>query len=1018
MLRSIDRRLVLAALITLTVAITFWMGSRIPNLNEKALMGGDAEIELLGFDVVFAIEPDDSFIERVVYTTVNWMDTNKRGMTFGVVLAACLMTLLTLFERKRLKNGFANALMGTVVGAPLGVCVNCAAPIAKGLHAAGARLEMTLAAMISSPTLNVIVLTMLFALFPWYMVATKLALTVAVILVVVPIAVRLLFKHDELIKAAQTSLPGEEGAVCEIPIGGPGAETSHPGTRWTTASMWVARTFAKHLWYIVRTTVPLMILAGFLGSLAIVALPWDTMTEMLPDDKSGKLLVMATMAGIAVIGTFLPVPIAFDVIVVAVLLAAGMPVKYAMVLLFTLGIFSIYSFQIIWKYISKRVAVALYTVIVVLGMGAGVGGHYISVWDENRQRQAMYDVLLNTDEAPVRPTITVPAGRDDGPLVADLQAAARVGEAVPVAQAGITVERIAFEPRTGAPAQRMFERLDGAALGIDEPSPFSLLRQISPRYWGRGIATGDVHNDGWPDVVMAADNLSVKGLSLYANRQGKGFVKQKISLPLLRDLEVVTVALVDLDNDGWLDIFVSAIRGGNHILYNRDGRFPAESAVSLPDTGAVVAAGVAFGDVDGDGDLDIVLGNWTIGSLHRSDPGQPAQSRNALLIQEDDGTFTKRDLEHYPGETLATMLTDINGDGALDLVVANDFNEPDVFYFGDGQGNFREIDKESGIVPHSTTSSMSIANADIDNDLVPELYIAQIAKGEGAGFAKKMADAVKGCEDLAETAARERCIETMTLNVAVDRSRSKRDTSLCMAIEEPVYREDCMALHVLWTARREKERRLCAMIPARRQDIKAVCNDIFSPHVPYDAATLRRAVPQVEMYNVLLDPAEDGKFVDRAVDLGIAVTGWSWNAKFADLDNDEWQDLYVANGMYPRAEQESNFFFRNQGGGTFVDRTEDSGLEDFRATGAYSYVDFDGDGDLDIISLPVQGAVRVFRNAAAGGNSLMVALRDERGNRFGIGSKVIVRYADGIRAQIREIQAGGGFISFDAPVAH
>ena len=56
---------------------------------------------------------------------------------------------------------------------PLGVCVNCAAPIAKGLYAGGARAETTLAAMIASPTLNIVVLTMLFGLFPFYMALTK-----------------------------------------------------------------------------------------------------------------------------------------------------------------------------------------------------------------------------------------------------------------------------------------------------------------------------------------------------------------------------------------------------------------------------------------------------------------------------------------------------------------------------------------------------------------------------------------------------------------------------------------------------------------------------------------------------------------------------------------------------------------------------------------------------------------------------------------------------------------------------
>ena len=137
---------------------------------------------------------------------------------------------------------------------------------------------------------------------------------------------------------------------------------------------------------------------------------------------------------------------------------------------------------------------------------------------------------------------------------------------------GVALARIPFSPRSGASGQ-MFARVDGDVIGIDELSPFTLLRQLPPRYWGRGIATGDIHNDGRVDLLVAADNLAVKGISLYANRLGKGFVKQRVDVPLLNDLQVVVVSLVDIDGDGWLDMFVSAYRGGNHIIFNREGRF-------------------------------------------------------------------------------------------------------------------------------------------------------------------------------------------------------------------------------------------------------------------------------------------------------------------------------------------------------------------------------------------------------------------------------------------------------------
>lgn len=1021
MLQIIDRRLILVVFVTLSVAIGFLSGSRVPNLNEKAMMGGDAEIASLGFDVVIPIEADDSFVERVVYTTVNWLDTNKRGMAFGVVFAACLMTVLALIERKRFKNGFANAFMGAVIGAPLGVCVNCAAPIAKGLHAAGARVETTLATMISSPTMNVIVITMLIALFPWYMVVTKLALTIAFVVVGVPILSRLLFTEKED-TAPIGGLPGQENFVCEIPLGSLDS-VQFKGNKlvegWRASFVWFGQTFGKHLYYIIRTTVPLMFLAGLLGSLAIVALPWETITDGLPNFKNGKLVMLLAMAGIAIMGTFLPVPITFDIIVVAVLMAAGMPVKYAMVLLFTLGIFSIYSTQIVWSYISRRIALALFFSVAVLGVVAGVIAHYTSIWDESQQRRTMFNVLVAETNLAERPTYSVPVGVDDSRLVAKLrQTALRAEPVANISAAGVTVARIPFQPRNGA-SGKMFARINGDVIGIDEFSLFTLLRQLPPRYWGRGIATGDIHNDGWVDLLVAADNLAVKGISLYANQQGKGFVKQRVDVPLLNDLQVVNVSLVDINGDGWLDMFVSAYRGGSYIIFNREGRFTSENSIMLPGTGSTVAAAAAFGDVDSDGDMDIVLGNWSLGYFHNVQPGEPATSRNVLLLQDNNGGFKQKELDVYPGETLATMLTDINGDGALDLIVGNDFGVSDFYYLGDGQGNFKEILKGSGVVPHTTSSTMSIASADVNNDLIPELYMAQIAPGEGAGFAEKMLRANEICVELTDQAAFDRCVDQMTMNADVDKSRGKRDVKQCLSIADAAHREDCVILHVLWTARRKKDIKLCESLPNHFGNITAICRNIFSRHVAPSETAKKQAIPQIDMHNVFLVSNGDNSFTDRAVEMGVAVTGWSWAAKFADVDNDEWQDLYVVNGLFPRNRRESNVFFHNQNGKSFAERTDESGLMDHRATGSFSYVDFDGDGDLDIISMPVNGPVRAFVNNTAKGNSVVFELRDEIGNRFGVGSKIIIRYgSEGSRQQMREIQAGGGFLSSDAPAAH
>jgi uncharacterized membrane protein YraQ (UPF0718 family) len=119
----------------------------------------------------------------------------------------------------------------------------------------------------------------------------------------------------------------------------------------------------RNLGYLVVRTVPLMILAGLLGAVVANVVPLPALVNY----ETGFLAVTV----VALVGIFLPVPVAFDVVLVAVLISAGAPVVYSMTLLFTLGIFSIYPFFIVWRTISLRVAAVITLVLVVMGIAGG-----------------------------------------------------------------------------------------------------------------------------------------------------------------------------------------------------------------------------------------------------------------------------------------------------------------------------------------------------------------------------------------------------------------------------------------------------------------------------------------------------------------------------------------------------------------------------------------------------------------------------------------------------------------------
>lgn len=1030
-----DKRFVLVVVLIALLAAEFWAGSRYPALNEKMLMGANTPLAGLAFDPLIVIHPDAPVVTRIAYTAVNWMYTNRQGMTFGILLGALLMTLLRLIDQRGVRGRFGNTVLGVLIGTPLGVCANCAAPIGRAIHAAGGRPETMLATMVSSPTLNVVVLTMLFAFFPIYVGMIKVGLTVGFILICIPLLTRLLRTPNSAVVAAGPS--PSVSTWNDRPMQPSTFVPGDPAATWSKALRWVARSFVADLWFIIKTTLPLMLLAGLLGSVLIVLVPLESLIDLLPSE--GRTEMFLAMVGVALFGVFLPVPMSFDVIVTAILWQAGLPIKYALVLLFTLGIFSVFPFFIIWRAIGLRIAASLFLGLAGLGVVAGILGHQYYKWDYQRKYQLFLEVFRQSSSSLRGPKVTRFGGArreemPDAELVLSLERTAQIPQPMQIASSdGISVARVPFlEPHgqiggsTGT--EKLFSRFDGISFGLDEPYKFSVLSLEPPTGSFRGIASGDVHNDGWVDLLLTSES----GLSLYANLAGKGFALQRIDIPELKDFHIVNAALVDLNNDGWLDIFFSTFKHGNFVIYNTAGRFVKENLHHLPgQREGVMTGAAAFGDLYGNGKLDIVLGSWALPYFHGGDAHEP----NTIVLRNDMGRFSARPLDVIPGQivskqTLSILISDINNDGKPDIIIGSEDRAPDYYYFGDGKGNFRQITRDSGIIPHSAATTMSIASADINNDLLPEIYVGQI-NSYPKGGRKSRQVGPELCDEIRTPEQRTSCQEILTVHKGMPKQVKTKDVFNCLSSVAANYQEDCIAYSLLLWARSNGPEEMCDLFPDSWEAFRFICHHGYGNRIGSAAEPSRtngmsgspkadggQAIPDVFDKNVLLVPGGDGRFSDKAAEMGVQVAGFTWNAKFADVDNDEFVDLYAVNGWFPAVERESNVFFHNEQGKRFVDRTEQVGLTSFLSTSSYTYVDLDNDGDLDIVSVPIAGPVLVYINNSKK-NRIAFELRDHVGNRFGIGSKIIIHYGpDGKRHQMREIQASGGFISFDAPIAY
>ena len=339
------RSRILAIVLMIGIAAFFWVDSRYPALYKKYHQGAAVKVTgAITFGTVYAVDRSMPLGQRVWRTSVNWLQANEIGMTFGFFFGAAALTFLATLPRRRTGNRYVNALIGMVGGAPLGVCANCVAPIARGLYASGMSTESVLAAMFSSPTLNVIVLAMAFALFPLPIVGLEA-------------------RHGR----HPDSGAGAVGLSCSRSQRGsrrgPLSDNFFGRRNLGQALRSTATAYAKSFWYILKIGLPFMLLAAFLGAFVI---------ELVPQNA---LMVRVTLAGIVLvsaIGTFLPVPMAFDVVIAYLAMTHGVPLPYVVTLLCTLGIFSIYSFTMVGKTISWKIASLSYGAVMALGVVAGL----------------------------------------------------------------------------------------------------------------------------------------------------------------------------------------------------------------------------------------------------------------------------------------------------------------------------------------------------------------------------------------------------------------------------------------------------------------------------------------------------------------------------------------------------------------------------------------------------------------------------------------------------------------------
>ena len=439
------------------------------------------------------------------------------------------------------------------------------------------------------------------------------------------------------------------------------------------------------------------------------------------------------------------------------------------------------------------------------------------------------------------------------------------------------------------------------------------------------------------------------------------------------------VAVGDLDKDGLSDIVLGNIAGSSSVQWNL-GNFKFQTQELLNNVGLPESQtrAVQLVDVNSDGWLDIVLTH--------------SQGGISAWVNDHHKGFELDVLSGVDFPAYTMLWDDLSGTGTLDLVTASydallETELKDSFLLSRGAGVvvYKHTDKgfeANRIAKNSQTLAMALF--DVNNDLKRDLIV-------GNDFA---------VPDLA------------FLNTKTEWKKSKpfkRTTKNTMGFSSSDIDNDGN-LELFATDMKPK-----------MDDEKVIAKWITFMQKTYEKSqysSLQRAENVMERKN------SDGSFQNIAYELGLDATGWSWSAKFGDLNNDGFEDLYIVNGMIdtenlkhlPNHELvESNKVFRNTSGKFSLEPAWN--LASTASGRGMSMTDLNNDGQLDIVINNLSKPAQVFENQLCGGNSLQVELHWlGSSNTKGIGAAVFLNSSLGTMQ--REVLSQSGYLSGNDPRIH